>query len=104
MKFTEYLSGDLPQVQESTAVKPPTEHTTVVQTQYYDADHQPATIYVKVNFTQSNGTVGRVQPQVVKWNGKIVPYDRFLQAIPELDNEALFEPADHLDTWSMWIV
>jgi hypothetical protein len=104
MKFTDFLAGNIPQLHEdappSTA---PNNESTVVQTQYYDANHQPVHIYVKADVTHTGNKVTRIQPSVVKWNGKIVPYDRFLQAIPELNNEALFEPMDHLDAWSAWI-
>jgi hypothetical protein len=77
--------------------------TQILSTSFYDGQHQLQPIQVEAELTYDGDRVVKVRPLRVKYNGKLVRYEQFLQAIPTQNNQALFNPDEHIDTWSAWI-
>lgn len=104
MKFTEFLDeGFDPTDHPVTNESPASQRKVVVSTVFYDAGEQPRDIQVEAQVSHDGTKYTTIQPTRVKFNGKLVKYSQFLQAIPTNHNQALHDPEEHLDVWSSWI-
>jgi hypothetical protein len=83
------------------------EDDVVVQSVYYDANTKeiPIEIKVSVEAEASEGyrgmqwDIGSFQPTAVKIGDKTVPWDAFVKAIPQTDNEMYFDTKHYQGEW-----
>lgn len=79
----------------------------VVDTVYYDQNSQEHPIKIKVEVeaeADDNGrhmtwAIGRFTPIAVKLGEKTVPWEQFIRAIPETDNEMFFDTQKYMGEW-----
>ena len=103
MKFTDFLNEGYQPEEPPTVASHARRYTKIVPTTFYDADSLQHKIFVEVEVRVQDEKVLSVSPTRVKYDGRLVKYVQFLQAIPENNNQALHDPNEHLDVWSAWL-
>ena len=103
MRFKTFLTEVYEPESAAPSVSRAVSTTRILSTSFYDGQHQLQPIQVETEVTHDGDRVVKVRPLRVKYNGKLVRYEQFLQAIPNQNNQALFNPDEHIDTWSVWI-
>jgi hypothetical protein len=103
MKFADFLQEGYV-VSTPPELPPSTQHyTSIVSTSFRDAVGDQHQIQVETVIYNRGGQITSIHPTRVKHNGRLVEYAQFLYAIPDVGNQALHNPDEHIPEWSSWL-